>query len=208
MKPCKAHPDVDIVHCIEEVVWTLSRLSSSLDKDQEGFSDASKILTRHSTMATGPIKGAKRQSVTIMRFTYACKRYKLSSAQPRLFCCCSAAALILLWSTVWAFVWLLLWPYAGLHVVADAYAYVRVCVCACVPVAVAICMQEGWAAPHVVKGCLQVIGDHVRACVYLISDGVFPSNVGRGYILRRLIRRSLLKASLSSYDHCSLLFAL
>ena len=41
---------------------------------------------------------------------------------------------------------------------------------------------------------LKVIGDHVRACVYLISDGVFPSNVGRGYILRRLIRRSLLKA--------------
>ncbi len=40
---------------------------------------------------------------------------------------------------------------------------------------------------------IQVIGDHVRACVYLISDGVFPSNVGRGYILRRLIRRSLLK---------------
>ena len=42
---------------------------------------------------------------------------------------------------------------------------------------------------------LQVIGDHVRACVYLISDGVFPSNVGRGYILRRLIRRSILKVS-------------
>ena len=42
---------------------------------------------------------------------------------------------------------------------------------------------------------MQVIGDHVRACVYLISDGVFPSNVGRGYILRRLIRRSILKVA-------------
>lgn len=46
------------------------------------------------------------------------------------------------------------------------------------------------------KTALKVIGDHVRACVYLISDGVFPSNIGRGYILRRLIRRSLLKGHL------------
>lgn len=50
---------------------------------------------------------------------------------------------------------------------------------------------------------LQVIGDHVRACVYLISDGVFPSNIGRGYILRRLIRRSILKVSFVNPYLCS-----
>nr|GEY72391.1 ribonuclease H-like domain-containing protein [Tanacetum cinerariifolium] len=38
---------------------------------------------------------------------------------------------------------------------------------------------------------LKVIGDHMRAIVYLISDGVKPSITGRGYVLRRLIRRSL-----------------
>jgi len=40
---------------------------------------------------------------------------------------------------------------------------------------------------------LQVIGDHTRACVYLASDGVAPSNVGRGYVLRRLLRRVVMK---------------
>ena len=51
--------------------------------------------------------------------------------------------------------------------------------------------QEITGAQNRENNSLKVIADHIRACAFLIVDGVLPSNEGRGYVLRRIIRRAL-----------------
>jgi alanyl-tRNA synthetase len=60
----------------------------------------------------------------------------------------------------------------------------------------AISELTGADADGMHKGSLRVIADHLRASSFLIADGVLPSNEGRGYVLRRIMRRAMRHAQL------------
>jgi len=61
--------------------------------------------------------------------------------------------------------------------------------------------EQKYGRDHRADVALRVVADHVRTAVMLVADGVLPSNEGRGYVLRRILRRSIYNLRLLAGGH-------